>query len=59
MKVIFLRIYLIYFRTYAKTLYIAHDNFDELHTLSHGLAQLCVSNRLTIFIQKPLGIQVK
>jgi hypothetical protein len=28
------------------------DNFDELHPLSRALAQLCVSNRLTIFIQK-------
>ena len=28
-------------RTYAKTLYIAHDNFDELHALSRALAQLC------------------
>jgi len=37
-------------KTYAKTLYIAHENFDELHALSRGLAELCVSNRLTIFI---------
>ena len=28
-------------RTYAKTLYIAHDNFDELHALSRALAELC------------------
>ena len=41
-----------YYRTYAKTPYIAHDNFDELHALSRALAELCVSNRLTIFIQK-------
>ena len=34
-------------RTYAKTLYIAHDNFDELHALSRA-----ERNRLTIFIQK-------
>ena len=40
------------YRTYAKTLYIAHDNFDELHALSRALAELCVSNSLTIFIQK-------
>jgi hypothetical protein len=39
-------------RTYAKTLYIAHDNFDELHALSCALAEPCVSNRLTIFTQK-------
>ena len=41
-----------YHRTYSNTLYIAHDNFDEIHAFSHGLAELCVSNRLTIFIQK-------
>jgi hypothetical protein len=31
-------------RTYAKTLHIAHDNFDELHALSRGLAELYVSH---------------
>ena len=41
-----------YYRIYAKTIYIAHDNFDELHALSRALAELCVSNSLTIFIQK-------
>ena len=39
-------------RTYAKTLYIAHENFDGLHSFSRALAELCVSNHLTIFIQK-------
>ena len=39
-------------RTQAKTLYIAHDNFDKLHALSYALAELGLSNRLTIFIQK-------
>ena len=39
-------------RTYAKKLYIVHDNFDELYALSRALVELCVSNRLTIFIQK-------
>ena len=52
MKVICLKIYLIYFRTYAKTLYIAHDNFDELHTLSHGLAQLCGTQSPNYFYSK-------
>ena len=45
-----IRVYII--RTYTKTLHIAHDNFDELHALSHALEELCVSNRLIIFIQK-------
>ena len=44
-------------RTYAKTLYIAHDNFDELHPLSHALAQLCGTQSPNYFIQKPLVIQ--
>ena len=36
-------------RTYAKTLYIAHDNFDELHALSHGIRRSAtVCERLTI-----------
>ena len=48
-----------FIRTYAKTPYIAHSNFDELHALSRALAELCVSNRLTIFLQKPIVIQVK
>ena len=29
-----------YYRTYAKTIYIAHDNFDELHALSRALIEL-------------------
>ncbi|MDE5110158.1 MAG: hypothetical protein O4753_02390, partial [Trichodesmium sp. St7_bin2_1] len=36
----FLKINLISYRTYAKTLYIAHDNFDELHALSRALIEL-------------------
>ena len=43
---------IILFKTYAKTLYIAHDNFDELHALSRGLAQLCGTQSPKYFIQK-------
>ena len=46
-------------RTYAKTLYIAHDNFDELHALSRALAELCGTQSPNYFIQKPLVIPVK
>ena len=39
-------------RTYAKTLYIAHDNFDELHPLSCALAQLCGTQSPNYFDSK-------
>ena len=45
-----IRVYII--RTYAKTLHIAHDNFDELHALSHALAELCGTQSPNYFIQK-------
>jgi hypothetical protein len=39
-------------RTYAKTLYIAHNNFDELHALSRALAQLCGTQSPNYFYSK-------
>ena len=46
-------------RTYAKTPYIAHNNFDELHYSHVRQRSFAERNRLTIFIQKPIVIQVK
>jgi len=39
-------------RNYAKAIYIVYENFDYLHALLNSLAELGLSNRLTIFIQK-------
>ena len=39
-------------RTYAKTLYIAHENFDELHALSRALAELCGTQSPNYFYSK-------
>ena len=39
-------------RTYAKTPYIAHDNFDELHALSRALAELCGTQSPNYFYSK-------
>ena len=39
-------------RTYAKTPYIAHDNFDELHALSRALAELCRTQSPNYFYSK-------
>ena len=41
-------------RTYAKTLYIAHDNFDELYALSCALAELCGTQSPNYFDSKNL-----
>ena len=42
-------------RTYAKTLYIAHDNFDELYALSCALAELCGTQSPNCFYSKTLS----